>query len=1106
MKDIARIILETHLDDLFARVLYESLAIFEASSINKAFLLKEAGSPDALKAAKDSVNDAWESAHMDGVIKGGNLLQKLFNFLFLMEIRKPGFTNEEMLHKIHDLAIHGSLEQRFLSKVTSDTVPDEASAILDDASAGAEQAAKPYPSLTKEEEKVWNRVKVYHEFPDGFKWVYAVDAGGRIAPNMPSSITSKTMHHCGNSPRAGSDDQYWELRDASGKAYLTVILTPAGKIEESKSWGNQENKYRRQIQPYVKWFLKDQKVTGVGHRYDYGYAPQMNFGVKDFIGDDPEFIDYVIENKSELLGNTESRILFWQDAIKEGVLTTEDLKNAYFERASVRELMEKVPQLKEYAERARFHLSADRFSSEDSIFGRNPFVVICAACSGNPFTPEEIDRLVSEGTLSLEEFANYDVHLLTPEIQRVFVKHDARNFDTLCRIGEQVAAFKVSPELWMSLLPDDDEPLSSDMLGRSMRLLDYVYSANPPSKVKTEAETMMSNGKFIDMASDIVRGGTPETREKYGWGAPQPLTLLEKLSVVFERFPELAIPEKLMDCMCYLIQDTHNSSGPSEGFSNNMSILRDVERIGQPRNERLLALYTDDRIAEKFFGTSDISGRERIDYADMKECLYTLIKVFGKTRILNIASRIPDFEMLQGALFVLTGSANQITESMLGMVTECIEEWDLHEWLSLATLPKAMMVSDLVVNFPSTLNALDWDKPDTYNGISQVASKICSPIFAETGLSADKVNVFIDRVCNEAIDHIDVSYIGWVMAGRYSGGLNRTLMTLMISYSVKPDGAERLYRAMGDLMLGNFGQTKMGYDTSWFSIPGAWSIFTIGYDEWEEYYGRYGFRFVNAYVLSAPSDRFVEDDFIVNFVCKKLQDNVPETDIRAFTNIIDGYESRAKKAKLGAVISDAVVDGNFDATETVFMYLYKDRFINAKAYRTYLSRRDDQGAMEVKDLSMAAGVVQSMRSIAKLHTLPQLVTSTVRYLVGRLYDNMGDGSGMYMKVDINCIDDCDVLEQLIDQLTRKATVGYIPAAIMALYSEGLVDKMRDFEQANLQACDVPGKPKAKLKCIVSQKLKSMVGILERVKDRAQDAAAKIAEKKPRKPRKAAARA
>lgn len=1090
--------METHLDDNFARVLYESLAIFEATNINKAFLLKEAGTPEALKEAKDRVNNAWESAHMNGIVKGNNILQKLFNFLYLMDIRKPGFTDGNILQKIHDLAIHGSLEQRFLSKVTSDTVPDEAIAMLSDASAGATQAAKPYPELTKAEESVWNRVKVYHEFPDGFKWVYAVDENGRIAPNIPSSITSKTMHHCGNSPRAGSNDEYWELRDSTGKAYLTIILTPVGKIEESKSWGNQENKYRRQIQPYVKWFLKDQKVTGVGYRYDYGYASQMNFGVKDFIGDDPEFIDYVIENKSDLLGNTESRILFWQDAIKEGVLSKEDLKNAYMERTTVSELMDKVPALKEYAERARFKLNSDRFSGSDSIFGSNPFTVICAACSGNPFTPEEIETLVREGTLSLEEFANYDVHMLTPEMQKVFVKAKSSNFDTLCKIAEQVASFSVTPELWISLLPSENEPDPAEMLNRSMKLLNYVYSANPPRKVKEEAEAMIGNDRFGELIREILTSDTTTIRQKYGWYAPANTTLTEKLSTIFERFPDMPIPEKLLEGFRSVM-----SHGAAD---DDMMYLDDIERIGSPRNEPLMAVYTDDRIAE--FLDLPKTEREYIGYVELKERVNTLIRVFGKDRIVSIASRFPDFVILQGAIYNAVGSDDNLTDSMVRTIRHCINEWGDEDWTSwgMDANNEGQFTTDILLNHPNAMDVLDWKDPSTYQGMGHVAGMLNSPSFEKAGVGSDKVAVYVNRVCKEALDNEDASCQEWSYLNK-RGGRNRlpiTLSSLMREFSLKPESAGQLYLDMANLMLGDTGKNELGYDTSWFYIPGAWTIFTIPYDEWEHYYGQYGFRFINAYVLHAPADRFVEDDFPAKFVCRKLQDDMDSKDLLVFNEVLGNYNARALKTKMSSVISDAVEKGEFDVPKTKFMTLYNERFINAKGYRAYMERREDRGAMQVTDLETAKGVVNSLRSIAKLPTLPQLITSTVQFLVDTLYDHMGDGDSMYyMRVDKECDAELSTLKKLIFYFLPRPTTGYIPGAIMNLYSSGLVSKMRAFKEANLQACEVPGKPKAKMKCVTSEELEQMVKALDTVKDSAEAAAAKLAEKKVSKPRKKA---
>ena len=544
MERLRRFILESAFNAEFASALYGALGIFEAVSINKDFLLREAGSPDALRGVKTRVADAWAAAHMEGVVRGGNLQQKLFNFLYLMEIRRPGFVNNDVITKIHDISIHGSLEQKFLSKVDSDTQPDAALAILNQANESAVQAAKPYPSLKPSEEKIWNRVRVYHEFPDGFKWVYAINADGTVSSYMPSSITAKTMNHCGNEPSKRAGDEYWELRDSQGKAYLTVILGSGGKIEESKSWGNQPNKYRQMILPYVKWLLKDKKVTGVGHRYNHGYATHMNFGVKDFIGDDPEFIDYVLENKEELIGDSESRILFWQDALKDGYVTVDNLKDAYKSKMSLRKMMSTIPALNDYAETAKFRIP------DESVFGYNSFAVICAACSGNPFTEDELKEMIADGTLTLEVFANYNIRHLTPEIQTAFVKANPGNLQKLIEISNQVASFKVANDLWRVLLPSEAEIMARDnkstgsLITRCDHLIDMLENANPPAKMADAAKEIMGNRAFIKFVYRVMTMTNERYRAIMGDynDSLMPAACYERIGIILGKYPDLSLP------------------------------------------------------------------------------------------------------------------------------------------------------------------------------------------------------------------------------------------------------------------------------------------------------------------------------------------------------------------------------------------------------------------------------------------------------------------------------------------------------------------------------------------------------------------------------------
>ena len=72
----------------------------------------------------------------------------------------------------------------------------------------------------------------------------------------------------------------------NNKPYITVIIND-GKIEESKSYGNRKNTETEKVLPYLKWLFKHEKITGVGQRYDYGYSPDTNMGIKDFLGITP---------------------------------------------------------------------------------------------------------------------------------------------------------------------------------------------------------------------------------------------------------------------------------------------------------------------------------------------------------------------------------------------------------------------------------------------------------------------------------------------------------------------------------------------------------------------------------------------------------------------------------------------------------------------------------------------------------------------------------------------------------------------------------------------------------------------------------------------------
>lgn len=597
-------------------------ALFEAQNINKDFLKREAdatGDHERFQTARQAVQALWAQEDMSHQLndKAG---QKVLNFLYLMEIRQPGFTTVDKLHAIHDLYIGNTLDTKFLSAVNSDTMPDQAEQILAGATEHQVKSNKVYPDLTDDEEAIWNRVKVFHEFPDGFKWVYAVKADGSIASHIPSNITFKTMHHCGNTPDAHSNNQYWELRGPDGKAYLTVILSPEGKIEESKSWGNQPNKYRRMIQPYVKWFLKN-KVSGVGYRYDYGYATHNNFGVKDFMGDDPEFIDYVLENKPELFGNTEKRIMFWKEALHQGVITVEDIKTMYKEGMTLRQVLGNFSSMVPYHHSSKFNewgdIQSRRYSGyeEGSVFGSNPFDVVCAACDGCPFSKDELKQLIADKRVSLEEFANYDIHLLDDDMQKAFVAATSYNLNRLMNIAAEVGTFEIAPDIMTPLIgvlregsptppPNyykmdwserhdnpacmkyDEDSNRFDEALRSVRT--YMNDANPPEKARDVVDAVFGDERVMNNIFGPHWEGNSVNNYYYSRDVDQWLS-------VFGRFKDIAIPEVVMNYLStYLFGDTRKSN----------STLQYVIKIGRPRIDPLFEHRTPKEIANLCLDTS----------------------------------------------------------------------------------------------------------------------------------------------------------------------------------------------------------------------------------------------------------------------------------------------------------------------------------------------------------------------------------------------------------------------------------------------------------------------------------------------------------------------
>ena len=1090
MESLRRFILESAFTPDFAKAVYDAIGLLEAVNINKALLVKEAGSPEAVKKIKDRVNHIWKDNRMDGVVQGNNLLQKLMNFLYLMEIRQDGFVDRDLLQQIHDVAIHGSLEQRFLSNVNSDTTPEQAMEILGAANESARQSAKPYPDLSPSEEKIWNRVRVYHEFPDGFKWVYAVDAHGKVSGYMPSSITDKTMHHCGNQPSNKSGNEYWELRDNTGKAYLTVILNEHGQIEESKSWGNQTNKYRVKILPYVKWFLKDQKVTGVGYRYDFGYAADKNFGVKDFIGDDPEFIDYVIENKEELIGATESRILFWKDAIDQGFVTVDDLKKAYMDGMRLSKFLDAIPGLDEFSKTAKFQIKSTRADPADSIFGANSFSVLCAVCNGNPFTLEEITKLIDDERLSLEVFANYNIRLLTPEIQAAFVRKNPHNLDKLIEISNQVASFKVASDLWLSLLPTEEEvahvPSKADsgILDRCKRLINLVVNAHPPSKMADTAEAMMQNVPFLKYIYGVMSLSDRQYERRFErWSGDTPGNIYMNFATIIGNYPDMQLPNAFTKihkkCIRSLLVEV---GADTEGHLNLQRILSGDKQIGSPRNEPLLAHYSDDILGHclQMLNTVD-------EYSRIKDILSMMCEMFTPGRIKGIVAELGERSpAVAGALCVLLPADEMSEEFARTTVNTFVYDkksngryaWSnkTYGWERNADHPDVVM--DIMLRYPGLFEGLDWTRDEPYMATARLLREMSD---YDIKIDKDSITRIVLFYIGKMSENNKLAYKVCQDSGAYgSKGLLRSMQALITSYNIDDPIVSEFYRTQAELSLSNHPDQD---------VVGAWKMFTIPFEEWESEFARFEFTFITHYVLLVPTDTMIANQFITDFVCDKLLESNDENGIMEFVRMLSYDYNRAKKSNLTKIISRRIVEDRFPLSDSLFNRLYDARMINAEAYRAVMGRREDRGAMTVEDTPTAANVLKAFNSIQKLDTLPELIAATFKYLTDTIYENMGDGRFRW-KVDENCGEEVGILSALSSKLASKSTTGKIPLAIKKLFDDGIVARLEKFESANRQACETPGKPKSKITCSSVSDINEAVWSLNRDKDAVFAAAAK----------------
>ena len=1012
MEELRRFILESHIDPALAKTVYDSLCLFEAVNINKDFLVREAGSREKFDRARADVQRAWKSEGMDGQMNP-NTSQKVLNLLYLMEIRKPGFTDAGKLHSIHDLYIHNMLDTKFLNAVNSETTPEQAEDALSAAVEHQSQQQKAYPGLSAEEEAIWNRVKVYHEFPDGFRWVYAVDAQGKIASHIPSSVTSKTMHHCGNSPRAKSDDQYWELRDAEGKAYLTVILNRDGELEESKSWGNQVSKYRTMIQPYVKWFLMD-RVKGVGRRYDYGYSTHTNYGVKDFIGDDPEFIEYVTEYKPELLGNTEEKILFWQGAVEEGVVSKEQMKQLFVDDIDMDTLM-KNPGVKRYAENSRFKYDkSGMVSSSSSVLGANRFDVLCAACGECPFDEEELEKLVYDDAISLEEFVNYDIRLLTPEMQRAFVKHDPSTFRKIFEIAEQVASFKVDERLVESLI----EPFYAGEADGALILLRYLAEANPPEKVHSYAKTVFGN--------DAVLTNIFADRD-----ARLAICSLE----ILQRFPDIAVGQALPSEIDRLFALQANNLFY---VGTTIKIVENILSLDSRRMHDILRPVSTKTLLAVLHPKNGYSMPDRIRLVGL---LAKLVKLFG-----------PDFAIPPGYL-----ATKQL--KLMYLMSAAKEGMDVP---GLDTLGPAILAGVRAVTENRVSKAVGDSLILYMLGISSHPS-LCDrlepgklamfmTVAANPGHAADWPE---DMVTPEIIFRCktDLEWTATHPDRKLITRLAKEMLFQMMEMHIVGDTPTPEMNTLLCSLL-HIRAAVMGKPNS-FDWPDSTNIntlvnagfITIPAEDWPEWCKVMGEEyFIKLYMGGLGPERIYSDDTAMSCIvrlltghgifCSDEELKRPGNDNDVYTRYrwLLGFSSHTYDKQMAKVISgklsSMILDGKVGLTPDVLEQLSRNGLVGAKAYRVATESLIANQAVPVEDMDITPGQIWKL---IRSPRLPELVYNNIR----RLFE-------MYVQHSFQRLDEYQISTKIRDlcmKLVEKQTCYQVMKTVQMLVSSGLVDRM-----------------------------------------------------------------
>lgn len=354
--------------------------VYESVSVNREFLLKKVDNDHTqlksiISNVTKMVDDSIEGLRTN--ILNDKNKQWLINQLALISI--DGVIPKEFKGTLRDILIDDKFDM--LKKLNSSSrVSDLVNIINSYKSSKMSHSRK---NLTKDEQCIWLRVKVFHEFGDGFKWVNAVDSEGNLAGYIPSEITNKTMNHCGNEPTVSEGDVYYGLRDHNNKEYLSVIVDKNGNIKESK--GRYNKKPVEDVKKYMKWLMMNDSISGAN--YGNSHAKHMNYSVSQML-DDNEFITQVKTQKPLLIDNYEELVMELKEKLNRNEISEQLIIDKFIKRRSY-----------------------ESFTFDQLI----------SVLDYNPFSEEQLIELIEEDAILCEEIADAESSLLTTKIQKCFI-------------------------------------------------------------------------------------------------------------------------------------------------------------------------------------------------------------------------------------------------------------------------------------------------------------------------------------------------------------------------------------------------------------------------------------------------------------------------------------------------------------------------------------------------------------------------------------------------------------------------------------------------------------------------------------------------------------